>query len=269
MFNKKIQAIIKDSVTKLFQQLRLNLIGPDKLKYGVPTDVQKFDPKTTIPNAYLQANTIQNLSYGTIDKEASDRLQEIADSYVTALEQKTLAELTRIVAEKSDEIKNASKISGKSSIDLKNSKLGDSIYKEIRIALKDQTEKAAKAADVIVTHELHNAQNVGAFDGILGAAKAIGVSDPTVFKLIVRDNVTCKKCIRLWTVNGSKVPKVYKLSELAASPGSFKDPVASVQSTHPHCRCLISVLMTGFGFDDSGNIVYKGQDHDEYKKQNS
>jgi hypothetical protein len=124
-----------------------------------------------------------------------------------------------------------------------------------------------------VTHELHNSQNVGALDGIIGMSKSMGISDPTIFKIGILDESRCKHCWRLWTLEDKITPRVYKLSELDGSPGEWKNPVASVSPTHINCRDILTVLMPGFGFE-GGKIAYKGRDSsgqmwDEYKNQKS
>lgn len=275
--NKEVQDGIKDAVKMMFQSLRLNLLGPqgiDKAYAFVLKDI-KYDPQNTVTNMYLQANSINNPEIKDPSKlEDADtlvRIRVVAEQYISQLEEKTIADIQRLVASFYSEAELKSKITGESIEDIlkSNEELIDNLTKQIQ----EVKEKVYNAVKVLVDHELHTAQNYGAMDGILEAAKASGIDDPTVAKIGVLDDVRCVHCWRLWTLEDKITPKVYKLSELSASPGHWKNPVASVSPTHPNCRDVLITIMPGFGFDASGKIVYKGIDPktnklwDEYSYQ--
>lgn len=267
MLTKQLQKIIEDNIRKTFSSLRMHLLGPDKVSRQYLFSIKNFDPNTTLSHLYAHANAVNDIKPGKSDSKSIDKLKDVAEKYIDALEQKTIADTTRIVGEKIDNLSVEAKIKNKSPEDYIRQPEGQKILASISKELKDQREKIKKAADLLVTHELHNAQNIGAFDGILGAAKSIGIDDPVVFKIgVLGDGKRCKFCWQLWTQPDKITPKVYKLSELSGSPGHWKNPSASISPTHVQCRCLLTVLMPGFGFEGS-KIVYKGKDYDEYKKQ--
>jgi very-short-patch-repair endonuclease len=191
LLSKILQKIIEDSVKKSFQNLRLNLLGPDYISKAIHFSFKSFDPATTIGSMYSHANAINSTDPKSIDKATLNKLKDVAENYVDALQEKSIADMNRIVGEKLDEISAKAKMQGASTYDVLNSKDGQSVLKDLRIALKDQKVKIEKAADVIVNHELHQAQNYGAFDGLLSAAKSMGISDPICFKIGVLDEHRC------------------------------------------------------------------------------
>ena len=36
---------------------------------------------------------------------------------------------------------------------------------------------------------------------------------------------------------------------------------------HPNCRCSLTTVLPGYGFDSAGMLTYVGKDHDEYVNQ--
>lgn len=268
MLSKIVQEIIENNVKKAFQNLRLNLLGPDKISKAVVFSIKNFDPLTTLASAYLHANSLNSIDDKSVDKDTINKLKDVAEKYIDNLEQKSIADVTRVVSEKIDNITTKAKTSGKTTEEILKSSDGREILRDLKSALKEQREKISSAADLIVNHELHNAQNFGAFDGLLSASKAANIQDPVVFKIGVMDEKRCKHCWRLWTLEDKITPKVYRLSELSGSSGHWKNPDASISPTHPNCRDILTVLMPGFGFVN-GKVTYLGKDHDEYKKQRS
>jgi very-short-patch-repair endonuclease len=213
----------------------MHLLGPDKVSTQFLFLLKNFDPNTTIGHLYSHANTVNDIKPGRPDDKSISKLKDIAEKYIDALEQKAIADTTRIVGEKIDNLTVEAKIKNQKPEDYIRQPEGQKILASISKELKDQRDKIKKAADVLVTHELHNAQNIGAFDGILGAAKSVGIDDPVVFKIGVLDEKRCRICWRLWTMPDKITPKVYKMSELSGSPGHWKNPDASVSPTHPNC----------------------------------
>ena len=191
MLTKQLQKIIENNIKKTFSALRMHLLGPDKVSTQYLFSIKKFDPSTTLSHIYAHANAVNDIKPGKSDSKSVDKLKDVAEKYIDALEQKAIADTTRIVGEKIDNLSVEAKIKNQKPEDYIRQPEGQKILASISKELKDQREKINKAADLLVTHELHNAQNIGAFDGILSAAKAIGIDDPVVFKIGVLDDNRC------------------------------------------------------------------------------
>lgn len=273
MVSKELQEIVEEIIGKTFNVLRLNLLGPERVNKAYVFSFKDYDPNASISSIYAHANAINTTSADSVDKNTVNRLQDVAEKYIDHLQEKTSADILRVISDNLAEIENESKIKGVSARDILLGEKGEQVLDIIKKELEKQKERIDKSASILAEHELYNAQNYGAFDGVLAAARSVGISDPTVIKIGVLDSVRCSHCWRLWTLPDRKTPKAYKLSELAASPGNWKNPQPSVSPTHPNCRDVIVTLMPGFGFDESGKIIYKGRDPetgepwDEYKKQ--
>jgi len=274
---KTLQNLLEEIIRKTFNGFRLNLLGPDRINKAFVLSLKgsKYDPHTSIGSAYLHANALNTTNPNSIDKKTIERIRDVAEKYIDQLEEKSVADIIRIVADHTAELDNQSKISGRSVRDLLLSDEGEEVIKQIKKELKEQKQRIDRAANVIADHQLYNAQNYGAFDGVLAAAKAIGIDDPTVIKIGVLDDSRCKYCWRLWTMPDQVTPKVYKLSQLSASPGDWRNPDPSVSPTHPLCRDVLVTIMPGFSFNEKGKIIYKGLDPetgklwDEHAKQGS
>ncbi|MEM4360300.1 MAG: hypothetical protein QXT45_07190 [Candidatus Bilamarchaeaceae archaeon] len=274
--NDAVNKGIENYVRALFQNLRLNLLGPEAIDkaYAFVLRDSKFDPSTTVDSLYYQANLANNPDLKDADTlkddESLKRIKTVAEQYITQLEEKTIADVKRVVGSAYHDADLQAKLTGGKAEEI----LVDNkeILERVSEAIEDIQERLGRAVSALVENELYTAQNFGAMDGILAAARAIGQDDPTVCKIGVMDEKRCKHCWRLWTLSDKITPKVYKLSELAASPGHWKNPVASVGTTHVNCRDVLVTIMPGFGFS-GGQIVYKGIDPetgelwDEYKHQ--
>jgi hypothetical protein len=264
----KLQPFITDAIKKMTAQFKLHLLGPrklspDDLKY-IAFSYHSFDPKTTLEAAYLHGNTIHGGLSDSIDKTTINQIEDNAHNYIKTLEQKAIADTTRVVGELVHE--RNQKI--KQIVDpVARAKQTKEILKQTKKMLKDQRKKIQTAANTIAEHELNNAQSFGAFDGILSVAKKMGIEDPVVFKIPIKDKDLCKHCEDLHLLSDKVTPRVYKLSELRATPGDWKNPEPSIGPVHPHCRCQLTTLMPGYGFSGAGRVTYIAKDHDEYKKQ--
>lgn len=261
MLTKSLQRIINKIISKNFTSLRLNLLGPDRVSKSMLFSLKNinYDPKTSIGSAYLHANALNSTNPQAVDVDTVNRLKDVAENYIDQLEQKTIADVTRIIGDNIAEIQTQSKLSGDSVRDIFLGESGQEILKKIKESLKEQNDKVNKAAEVLVNHELHNAQNYGAFDGLVESSRSLGIQDPTIFKIGVLDENRCKVCWKFWTLEDKITPRVYKVSELTANPGHWKNPTPSVSPTHINCRDINTILMPGFGFDSSGKVIYKGK----------
>jgi hypothetical protein len=264
---KKVQSFISEYIEKMFNGFRLNLLGPDKHQKGFMFSVRKFDPKTTLAYHYLQGNTLNSVKAIPSDEKTVKKITDVAENYVEALEQKTKADVTRIVGEAFDNINLISKTHNISYKEASQTQEASKYLKDMEEALAEQKSKTLNAADLIVGTEVHNSQSLGILDGIIGASKSMGIKDPTCFKLVIADERLCPVCRKLWLLPDGITPKVYKLSELSAGPGTDrKNPQPSVMITHFRCRCLISLLLPSFGFQN-GKISFIGNNHNEWEHQ--
>jgi hypothetical protein len=137
---------------------------------------------------------------------------------------------------------------------------------EIKNRITEGLNEAGKHIKTISEAESTKARNTGKLFNIAKAASSVGVSDPYVFFVVVKDNVTCPECIRLHLMPDKITPRVWKMSEVGFSYHKKGEPNPKVAGIHPHCRCSMTVLLPGYGFK-GGKASFVSNEHDEYQKQ--
>lgn len=267
--NKTTFKFINDYIKSTISNLKLNLLGPKHLTSDdmkrITFSFKKFDPKTTVEAAYLDGNLVNNGMKEAIDAKTVDKLEQTAISYLDKLESKSITDVHRVVTNYSHE----QDMIEKTVADLQEqAKRIKSLKKDLKKQLEREIKSLNYSATMIVEDQLNQGQAFGSLDGILAMSKSIGIDDPTVVKIPVKDKLLCVKCRNLHLMPDGVTPKAYKLSELAATAGDYKNPVPSIGPAHINCRCQITLISPNFGFRN-GRIDYIGKDHDEYKHQNS
>jgi hypothetical protein len=137
------------------------------------------------------------------------------------------------------------------------------VARHIRDSTKDLKRDWLRTAHT----EMHNA---------VEEAKAIVLAhrsedrDPRVFKRPRRD--ACAFCVLLYLRPDKVTPRVFRLSELLAngtnigrkanrpskSGRSRTKWLPTIGAIHPFCRCALSVLPSGMGFNTQGQLTYVG-----------
>jgi hypothetical protein len=132
---------------------------------------------------------------------------------------------------------------------------------EIEKRLKKKLDETERNWSLVVTTELHNAQEHGK---ALGLAR--GGRDPLVFKRPRPD--ACRFCKALFLVKGGR-PRVFRLSELVNNGTNFsrraRRPVMRgagatqwkpvVGCVHPGCQCEMYELPDGMTLDSDGKMI--------------
>lgn len=240
---------INKVVEEVFDTIALQFIGDiPKLKHK---KTLIFNTKPNYGLAQLFVAAMEGKQPNIIEADALKSLLESSYGYIESLKSKTRSN----VAERIDGIVKDAKN--------KNQKV---VEDEIQLAIDDEMRKAKKNLMDIATSESTKIRNVGSAMDITRVAASGGDMDPSVFFVLVRDNVTCKECLRLH-LNSDGTPRVWKLSELKNSYHKRGEDSPSVFGLHPHCRCTLTYLSSGFGFDKKGKVTYIGRLHDEYAKQ--
>ncbi|WCS68008.1 hypothetical protein Goe26_00960 [Bacillus phage vB_BsuM-Goe26] len=84
--------------------------------------------------------------------------------------------------------------------------------------------------------------------------------DTLVFRRPAPD--ACSHCKRLYLEPDMITPKLFRLSELVNNGTNVGKKVAEWKpitgTTHPNCSCPIAVMPDGFGFNEHGQIEFKG-----------
>lgn len=233
----RIKRLISNKITGLFDSVKSKFLSPRfKETYG-------FDRSQSLPGMYEQASKDEG---GIPSIETVETLIEASDKYFNSLKDKTV---NKVIADLETNLTD--------DVD------AESLSNSISNSLSDVKFEVKR----IVESQLQASKNIGLADGILRRNAVLGVDDPTVAFIPVKNRAdVCEECMKLHVMPDGITPRVYKFSELTAGYHQKGSDVPSVHGGHPNCRCTLITLLPGFGLKD-GKIAYVSKGHDEYKNQ--
>jgi hypothetical protein len=243
----------KDAIGKIvetiFDRIALQFIGDLPRFKDKKRLVISSQPHFGLLHLFVQA--MANKTPNSLEKGFLRGLLESSNGYIESLKNKT----TSNVVERVDGIAREAKIQKRSLTE-----------EEVQDIIGQELKKARAHLQTIVEAESTKLRNLGTMMDISRVASSVGDEDPTVFFVVIRDNVTCKECIRLHlTDNGT--PRLWKFSELKQGYHKRGEENPSAFGLHPHCRCTMAYLTRGFSFDKKGRLSYKEEGFDAYAEQ--
>jgi hypothetical protein len=250
--SKTARKAIETAVEALFERAKARLLGPDYKKraaWGGKSLV--FTHDFTLPGLFTAASREEGVT--TVNHDLLAGLVRIAESYVDAQKEKAKAQTVQAVQ---SFIQDAATKGVKTDVEtVLGGQLAD-LYGKVHADVKK-----------IVETETTVVRNMGVDDAIQRISTLAGIPDPVVFFVVVRDGQRCGECTRLHLLDDKVTPRVYLRSEVGAGYHKRGDANPKVGGLHPHCRCVMSVLNPGFGFDAGGRVIWKTYGHDELKRQ--
>jgi hypothetical protein len=245
-FSKTTRRFIEESVEALFERAKTRLLGPNPNKrqaLGGKSIAFNFKPDLTL--AALFEAAVDSEGVRSLNEDLLAGLLNISRNYLDAQKEKVKAQVIQNVY----------------------SFLNDAYSKGVKTdvetvlggQLSDLWGKVNSDVKRIVETETTVVRNMGVDDAIQRVSAMAGVEDPDVYFVVVRDGQRCKECTRLHLMPDGTTPRLWKRSQVKAGYHTKGDDFPSVGGLHPHCRCVMSVLMPGFGFDANGKVVWKGK----------
>ncbi len=241
------QKAIHAAVDALFDRAKTRLLG-------VPTGKRleiSFNPLYSLSGLFNAAGKQEGVEPR---EEVLRSLQRIAGAYLDASREKTKARVLQQVQSYMADAQNKG------------------VSTDVKTVLGGQLADlwADVKADVkrIAETETTTARNMGIFDAIGRIGALSGRKDPNVFFVTVRDQHRCEECTKLHLLDDEKTPRVWKMSDLGAGYHKKGDLQPKVGGLHPHCRCVLTHLLPGYGFDAAGRVTFIADGHDEYERQN-
>lgn len=242
--------LINKAVDELFDRLHERVRGDKAWSHG----------GKRLRIAFKKENTLQGLFEAASKEEGVNPhvdvvkpLLNIASAYVDAVREKTKAKVVQGVQSFIQEAATKG--------------VATNVETVLGGHLADVWKETTNDIKRIIETETTVVRNTGLMDGILRTNAMMGVEDPTVFFIIVRDGNACGECTRLHMLDDGVTPRVWKMSELGSGYHKKGDANPKVGGLHPHCRCQLGTLMPGFGFNGAGRVSYIAPGHDEYAKQ--
>lgn len=240
--------LIEAAVGKLFQKIREHTFG-DKYPTGKRLYVA-YKPELTLKGIFDAGANEEGV------KPSEDLLKtllKISGSYLDAAEAKAKAKTVQAVQSFLIDAGNKGVETNLETV------LGGKLYEVLGEAQRD-VKRIMETESTVV-------RNTSIMDGIVRSNAAAGIEDPTVFFVTVRDQHRCDECTRLHVQPDGVTPRVWKLSELGSGYHKRGEPTPKVGGLHPHCRCVLTTLLPGYGFNAAGKVQYKTPGYDEFKAQ--
>lgn len=141
----------------------------------------------------------------------------------------------------------------------------ESTLGKLKQKLRDTSGDGNRDWTRIAVTEMSNAIGLGSVDRIVSDNRDTNLEDIYVFRITVKDAVTCKWCRRFYNDSDGS-PKLYKLSTLMSNGttniGKKTDAwQAVIGSTHYHERCSQMIeLKPGWALNGDGSVRYIGLD---------
>jgi hypothetical protein len=245
---KAAQSLVTGKIDELFDRLKVRFLGPSVLDKRI---IFQYNPDLTLPAIFMAAAGEEG---ARADSELLGGLQEIVLKYLDATREQAKARVLNSVTSFLREAQHAG------------------VDTDLQTVLGGQLVDIMRDVDTkvhtIVDAETTTAKNVGAMDGIVRINQQMGIEDPLVYFVVVRDNDLCMECKRLHLRDDGVTPRVWRLSQLSQGYHRLGEDRPSIGGEHPHCRCTLATLMPGYGFTAGGATTYVGPGHDEHRVQN-
>lgn len=237
-------------VENMFDTIALQFIGDIPKLKNKKTLVISSKRNYGLGHLFVQA--MQNKNPNPVEADVLKSLLESAYGYVESLKNRTKSNVT----ERIDGIVREATLGNR-----------EPDAQAIRDVLQEELAKARSHMKAIAESEATKLRNLGTMMDISRVAANLGDSDPTVFFVVVKDGSTCKECVRLHLREDQITPRLWKFSELKQGYHKRGENNPSAFGLHPHCRCTLTYLSAGFGFDKQGKVTYKGEDYSAFDRQ--
>ena len=248
--SSKVKEALGGVVEDIFDRIALDFIGDIPKLREKKRLIITHKPSFGLAHLFVQA--MGNKTPNPIEQDTLKSLLESAHGYIESLKSKTKSN----IAERIDGL------SREATIRKERMKKED-----VQNVIAEELSKAKSHMQAIAESESTKLRNLGTMMDITRVASDIGDADPTVFFVVIRDNSTCKECIRLHLMPDQITPRLWKFSELKQGYHKRGEDKASAFGLHPHCRCTLTYLSKGFGFNELGHVTFVGEGHDAYRKQ--
>lgn len=240
--------LLDDQVDEIFDGLIARLLGH---AFTGKNMYIAHDPKNSLPGIFAQAAENEG---GRVDIHMLTGVASIARDYLIKNREEAKAKTKNIV--------NALLS------DLSHGKINqDEFRNRVDSALIDLWGAVKSNVERVVLTENEHAATAGTKTGIEQMNDTLGIDDPVVFFIPIKDKDLCSECKRVHLLEDLVTPRVWLSSEVSANYHVKGENFPSWNLMHPHCRCALSTLIPGFGFDGNGRVSFIATGFDELKYQ--
>lgn len=245
---KAVEAI-EEMVGTQFDKIGMDFLGLVP-KISKTKKIVFSTARNSLTSLFLQALGSRNPD--KTEEEMLKVLLRIANNYVEALKERTQARVVQNI---------------NSYVLDQNSKKGSVKKEKVAKIYSEEMDKAKKHFKLIANSESNKVTNMGTALQISKVGASNGEEDPTVFFVVTIDDVTGPEEFVLHLLPDRKTPRVWKLSEIGNEYHKKGDSNPKFAGLHPNCRCKLTYLAKGYGFDEDGKVTYIKKDYDELIEQ--
>lgn len=241
--SSSIVKTIEERLDDLFDRVKVKFLGPQSVARKLYIS---YNRPLSMPGLY--ENAVHSAG-GIPDKDGLNVLLRTAANYLDATKLRAKGKIIKAVTAA---VRNS-----------ENQEIGEHLEAELKSILDTVTSDVRRIIDT----EAQQARGTGSLDGIVRSTASLGIEDPVVFFVVVRDKSLCDECKRLHLLDDNKTPRVYYLSEVGHGYHKKGDNGPCVNGLHPHCRCSLTTLLPGYGFTDAGRVTWKASNYSEIDNQ--
>lgn len=238
----RVIKLIESKIGGLFDSVKGVFLGPKSYGKGL---MIAFDKQLSLSGMYETASREEG---GIPDIQTLSTLNTTAENYLDSLKSKAVNQVIKDIEKHLHENPKANS-------------------ETIQQSIVETWASVSNNLKMIVESETQAAKNIALIDGILRVNASSGIDDPYVIFIPVKDNLVCNECVKIHLMPDGVTPKVFKLSEVSRSYHKRGENSPSIFNLHPNCRCVMSTILPGYGFNEKGRVKYISKDHDEYKNQ--
>jgi hypothetical protein len=216
---------IHSAVDALFKRAKVRLLGrsyqPKQLVISSNSGPVGYRRDLSIPGIFEMSSQAEGM------KPRDDLREQIvatAEAYMDATQAKAKAQVVNAVNAFITDAEHSGKTVDPKVV------LGGELAEVMRKVTSDVKRIAAT--------ETTRTRNLGTVDAISKINTMIGVSDPTVAFIVIRDGLACEECVRIHLMPDKTTPRVWKLSEVSAGYHKRGEDRPCISELHPHGRCL-------------------------------
>lgn len=245
---------IHDAIGSLFTRAKVRFLGksygPKRLVISATTNPVGYRHDLSLPGIFESSCRIEGMAPRDILRE---HIVQTAEAYLDATEAKAQAQVIHAVK------------SFITDAELKGVEVDPHVV--LGGELSEIMRKVKGDVERIVATETTRARNLGTVDSITKVNTLIGVPDPIVCFIPVKDQFLCDECKRVHLMPDGVTPRVYRLSEVSAGYHKKGTDTPCMSGLHPRCRCTCVTILPGYGFGKDGKVTYITHGYDIFKEQ--
>ena len=237
------------AVDALFNRAKARLLGrsytPKQLVISSTTSPVGYRHDLSIPGLFQSSSLAERVQ----PREAlQENIIQTAEAYLDATQAKAKAQVLHAVKTFITDAEHAGEVVDPQVV------LGGELAEVMRKISTDVKRIAAT--------ETTRTRNVGTVDAISKVNTMVGVNDPTIAFVPVKDQFLCLDCKEIHLMSDGITPRCYKLSEVSAGYHKRGETTPCMSGLHPHCRCSLITVLLGYGFDAAGKVTYISHGYD-------